>query len=56
MLDQRIFGEEDGSLKLQSSAEKIAIDVTGTDEDTVALLSKEFDQFRAIFNCFLFII
>ncbi|CAF1267197.1 unnamed protein product [Adineta ricciae] len=43
-LDQRIFGEEDGSLKLQSSAEKIIIDVTGTDEDIVTLLKQLFNN------------
>ncbi|CAF1100376.1 unnamed protein product, partial [Adineta ricciae] len=43
-LDQRIFGEEDGSLKLQSSAEKIVIDVTGTDEDIVTLLKQLFNN------------
>ncbi|UJR36460.1 hypothetical protein I4U23_029183 [Adineta vaga] len=43
-LDNRIYGEEDGSLKLQSSAEKIPIDVTGTDDDILVLLTKLFND------------
>ena len=40
-MDNRIYGEEDGSLKLESSDEKILIDVSGTQEDILALLSKQ---------------
>ena len=39
-LDNRVYGEEDGSLKLKSSDEKILIDVSGSDDDTLCLLSK----------------
>ena len=38
-LGNRVYGEEDGSLKLESSDEKILIDVSGTDDDILSLLS-----------------
>ncbi|CAF4291051.1 unnamed protein product, partial [Rotaria sp. Silwood2] len=43
-LTNHIYGEEDGSLKLNSSDEKIIIDVTGTREDILNLLKKLFDN------------
>ncbi|CAF3559864.1 unnamed protein product, partial [Rotaria sordida] len=43
-LTNHIYGEEDGSLKLNSSDEKIFIDVTGTQEDIHNLLKKLFNN------------
>ncbi|CAF1667419.1 unnamed protein product [Rotaria magnacalcarata] len=44
VLTHHIYGEEDGSLKLNSTDEKIVIDVSGSQQDILNLLKKLFDN------------
>jgi len=53
MLDNRIYGEEDGSLVLPSTNEKISVDVTGSRADILSLLSNLMIEKNSVYYYFL---